>query len=114
VVAGSVAVSRKGARLGKGGGYSDLEYALCRAAGCIDEATRVATTVHPLQIARGALPEARHDFRVDLIVTPDRVLRPRRSRPQPAGIIERELTEEIRENVPALRALCLSATRAPD
>src|SRR5919108_824116 len=29
VVAGSVAVSRNGARLGKGGGYSDLEYALC-------------------------------------------------------------------------------------
>jgi len=107
VVAGSVAVSRTGARLGKGGGYSDLEYALCRAVGCIDDRTRIATTVHPLQIVRGALPETAHDFRVDLIVTPDRVLRPRRSRPQPAGIIAGDLTSEIRENVPALQAIGL-------
>jgi 5-formyltetrahydrofolate cyclo-ligase len=107
VVAGSVAVSRTGARLGKGGGYSDLEYAIGREVGCIDDHTRIATTVHPLQIVRGALPETKHDFRVDVIVTPDRVLRPRRSRPQPSGIIARDLTEEIRENVPALRALGL-------
>src|SRR5204863_266035 len=71
VVAGSVAVSRTGARLGKGGGYSDLEYALCRTVGCIDDRTRIATTVHPLQIVR-AVPETDHDFRVDLIVTPAR------------------------------------------
>jgi 5-formyltetrahydrofolate cyclo-ligase len=105
VVAGSVAVSRSGARLGKGGGYSDLEYALCRTVGCIDDRTRIATTVHPLQIVRGAVPETDHDFRVDLIVTPDRVLRPRRSRPQPRGIIAAHLTEEIRESVPALYSL---------
>ena len=107
VVAGSVAVSRTGARLGKGGGYSDLEYALCRTVGCIDDRTRIATTVHPLQIVRGALPETEHDFRVDVIVTPERVLRPPRSRPQPAGIIAAHLTNEIRESVPALRALGL-------
>src|SRR5207245_3702391 len=103
VVAGSVAVSRTGARLGKGGGYSDLEYALCRTVGCIDDRTHIATTVHPLQIVRGAVPETDHDFRVDLIVTPDRVLRPRRSRPQPRGIIAAHLPEEIRESVPAVR-----------
>lgn len=107
VVAGSVAVSRTGARVGKGGGYSDLEYALCRALGRVDDRTRVATTVHPLQVVRGALPETEHDFRVDLIVTPDRVLRPRRSRPQPRGIVPGHLTQEIRENVPALRVLGL-------
>jgi len=107
IVAGSVAVSRAGVRLGKGGGYSDLEYALCREVGCVDERTRIATTVHPLQIVRSALPETEHDFRLDLIVTPDDVLRPRRSRRQPGGIIARHLTEEIRENVPALRTLGL-------
>lgn len=107
IVAGSVAVARNGARLGKGGGYSDLEYALCRAVGCIDDRTRVATTVHLLQIVRSALPETPHDFRVDLIVTADDVLRPRRSRPQPRGIIVADLTDEIRANVPALRALGL-------
>ena len=107
VVAGCVAVSRNGARLGKGGGYSDLEYALCREVGRIDDSTRVATTVHPLQIVRGTLPETEHDFRLDLIVTPERVLRPRHSRPQPRGIIAAHLTREIRETVPALRKLGL-------
>jgi 5-formyltetrahydrofolate cyclo-ligase len=95
------------ARVGKGGGYSDLEYALCRAVGCVDTHTRVATTVHPLQVVPGALPETEHDFRVDLIVTPERILRPRRSRPQPGGIIAGHLTEEIRKNVPVLRSLGL-------
>jgi 5-formyltetrahydrofolate cyclo-ligase len=105
VVAGSVAVARTGARLGKGGGYSDLEYAIGRAVGCIDDRTRIATTVHELQVVRGALPETAHDFRVDLIVTPERVLRPRRSRRQPTGILEAHLTDEIRRDVPVLRAL---------
>jgi 5-formyltetrahydrofolate cyclo-ligase len=105
VVAGSVAVARNGARLGKGGGYSDLEYAIGRAVGCIDDRTRVSTTVHELQIVRGTLPETRHDFRVDLIVTPERVLRPRRTRKQPTGIVPADLTEEIRAAVPVLRVL---------
>jgi 5-formyltetrahydrofolate cyclo-ligase len=107
VVAGSVAVAHNGARLGKGGGYSDLEFALGRALGWIDERTPVATTVHSLQIVRGTLPETDHDFRVDLIVTQERVLRSRRSRPQPSGIIPAHLTDDIRENVPVLRALGL-------
>ncbi len=107
VVAGSVAVNRSGARLGKGGGYSDLEFAIGRATGCIDDATRVATTVHELQFVPGAIPETAHDFRLDLIVTPNRVLRPRRLRRQPRGIVAGDLTEEIRESVPALRSLGL-------
>ena len=102
VVAGSVAVARNGARLGKGGGYSDLEYALCRAAGRIDERTAVATTVHPLQIVR-SVPETGHDFRVDLIATPREVLRVKRTRPQPRGIVPADLTDELRASVPALR-----------
>ena len=34
---------------GKGGGYSDLEYALCRQAGLVDEDTLIVTTVHSMQ-----------------------------------------------------------------
>jgi 5-formyltetrahydrofolate cyclo-ligase len=70
----------------------------------MDESTPIATTVHPLQIVR-SVPETKHDFRVDVIATPDGVLRTRRTRCQPAGIIEADLTEEIRASVPALRAL---------
>jgi 5-formyltetrahydrofolate cyclo-ligase len=47
VVCGSVAVNRHCARVGKGGGFSDLEFALLVEAGLIGPDTVVATTVHP-------------------------------------------------------------------
>ena len=75
VVTGCVAVDPSGARLGKGGGFSDLEYALAWEAGLIGPGTVVATTVHDVQVLpEGDIPVAEHDFRLDLIVTPDRVL----------------------------------------
>jgi 5-formyltetrahydrofolate cyclo-ligase len=106
VVAGSVAVDRRGARVGKGGGYSDLEYAIGREVGAIDGATVVATTVHELQIRPAGLPMTAHDFWLDLIVTPDSVLRPpRRGRRQPAGILAADLEPEKRREVPILSRL---------
>ena len=56
VLCGSVAVNLSGARVGKGGGFSDLEFGLLIEAGRIDEHTTVATTVHPIQILREHLP----------------------------------------------------------
>ena len=49
VVCGSVAVNERGARLGKGAGYSDIEVGLLAEAGLIGERTTIATTVHELQ-----------------------------------------------------------------
>src|ERR687893_388967 len=45
VLCGSVAVNLRGARVGKGGGFSDIEYGLLIEAGKIDDHTVVATTV---------------------------------------------------------------------
>jgi 5-formyltetrahydrofolate cyclo-ligase len=104
VVAGSVAVDRRGGRLGKGGGYSDLEFALGREVGAIDRRTVVATTVHDLQVLDADVPITPHDFFLDLIVTPSAVLRPRRRR-QPKGVLIDHLTPEQRREVPALREL---------
>jgi 5-formyltetrahydrofolate cyclo-ligase len=50
VVCGSVTVNRQGARIGKGGGFSDLEVAFLVEAGVIRRDTVLATTVHPLQV----------------------------------------------------------------
>ena len=50
VVTGCVAVGEDGARLGKGGGFSDLEFALAAAAGLVDDDTVVVTTVHDVQV----------------------------------------------------------------
>jgi 5-formyltetrahydrofolate cyclo-ligase len=74
VLTGSVAVNLKGARLGKGGGFSDLEYALLAEAGRIDRRTVVATTVHPIQILRENLLMTGHDIPVNLIATPRAVI----------------------------------------
>jgi len=106
VVCGSVAVDRRGARLGKGGGFSDLEFALLTEAGLVDYHTVVATTVHPLQVLDEPLPETRHDFRVDLIVTPDEVIRVGRARlSRPPGIIWEDLDEAKIAQVPLLADL---------
>jgi 5-formyltetrahydrofolate cyclo-ligase len=104
VVCGTVAVNRAGARIGKGGGYSDLELALLAESGAVDERTVIATTVHPVQVLAGRLPETEHDFRVDLIVTPDGVIRAGRPR-RPPGILWDHLDDERIEAIPALREL---------
>jgi 5-formyltetrahydrofolate cyclo-ligase len=105
IVAGSVAVDRTGARLGKGGGYSDLEFALARASGAVDGTTPVATTVHRLQILAAAIPMTAHDVPLDLIVTPDRVLRPRRRRVKPRGILWDELSDAQLAAMPGVAKL---------
>jgi 5-formyltetrahydrofolate cyclo-ligase len=74
-VCGSVAVNRDGTRLGKGAGYSDLEMALLAEAGLIGPTTVIVTTVHPLQVLDEPIPEAGHDFSVDLIITTSDVIR---------------------------------------
>jgi 5-formyltetrahydrofolate cyclo-ligase len=108
VIAGCVATSRDGARLGKGGGYSDLEYALAWEAGLIGRATVMATTVHDLQVLEdGRIPMVAHDFRLDLIVTPTQVIRcphPQHQR-RKAGIHWDELTDEKIESIPLLSGL---------
>jgi len=76
IVCGSVAVNDRGARLGKGAGYSDIEVALLAETGLISERTVIATTVHDLQVLDEDLPEQGHDFRVDLIVTPHHTIWP--------------------------------------
>ena len=78
---GSVAAGEDGARLGKGGGFADLEFALASMAGLIGPDTVCVTTVHELQVVpAGAIPLTGHDVPVDLIVTPDRIIDCRRGR----------------------------------
>ncbi len=105
VVTGCVAVDEAGSRLGKGGGFSDLELALAAEAGLVDERTVVATTVHESQIvAVDRIPMVDHDIGLDLIVTPERVITcPRRARP--IGIDWSALTEAKIDAIPLLRAL---------
>jgi 5-formyltetrahydrofolate cyclo-ligase len=103
IVCGSVAVNPSGVRIGKGAGYADLEFALLAELGLVTERTQIATTVHDLQVLEQALPETPHDFRVDLIATPTRVLRCARA-PRPRGLIWEHLDADKIAAIPALAA----------
>ena len=107
VVMGSVAVGEDGARLGKGGGFADLEFALATAAGLIAPHTVTVTTVHELQLRpAGTIPVTEHDIPVDFVVTPDRVLdcRPARSSRPAARLRWEDLTRQKIAAIPLLAA----------
>jgi 5-formyltetrahydrofolate cyclo-ligase len=108
VVCGTVAINRAGVRVGKGGGYSDLELGLLVQAGLVDDGTTIVTTVHPLQVLDEELPETAHDFRVDIIVTPGDVVRTDARRHSP-GVIWGHLDDDTIKAVPVL-----AARRPPD
>jgi 5-formyltetrahydrofolate cyclo-ligase len=107
VVTGCVAIAEDGTRLGKGGGFSDLEFAIASEAGLIGDDTLVATTVHELQILpAGSIPRTDHDVQVDLIVTPDRVLQVDRAGMRPPGRVRwEELTDAKIAAIPILGRL---------
>lgn len=109
VLAGCVAASPDGRRLGKGGGFSDLEFAVAREAGLVGPDTPVVTTVHDIQVVdQGEIPVTGHDVFLDLIVTPERVIEvPPDAAPAsaPDGVRWDELTEEKIRSIPLLRRL---------
>lgn len=105
IVVGSVAVNPRGARVGKGGGYSDLEFALARQLRLVDERTPVLTTVHELQVLDDEIPMTAHDVPLDLIATPERVIRTARVFPTPPGLLWDELTEAQLRAMPPLARL---------
>jgi len=111
IVAGSVAVNETGARLGKCGGYSDLEFALARSIGVVDDETPVVTTVHELQVLTEAIPMTAHDVPLDIVATPERVLRIRRRYDKPVAIIWNELSEAQLAEMPALASLAPGRAR---
>ncbi|MEV0689017.1 5-formyltetrahydrofolate cyclo-ligase [Streptomyces sp. NPDC050388] len=103
IILGSVAVHRDGARIGKGAGYSDIEFALLTEAGLVTPETLVVTTVHALQVTDTPIPTTAHDVGVDLIVTPDETITcPNLHRP--SGVDWSALTAEKIAAIPALSA----------
>jgi 5-formyltetrahydrofolate cyclo-ligase len=108
VVMGCVAAGEDGARLGKGGGFADLEFALATAAGLVGPRTVTVTTVHEIQLRpAGVIPLTSHDIALDFIVTPERVIDCRSGHaPRAAAAIRwDDLTEEKIAAIPLLGAL---------
>jgi 5-formyltetrahydrofolate cyclo-ligase len=102
VLSGSVAVTEAGARVGKGEGFADLEFALLAEFDRVDRGTTVATTVHPMQVVPDAfVTPAPHDVALDLVVTPDRTVETGAERGV-AGIDWNRLPAEKRASIPVL------------
>ncbi|GAA0722638.1 5-formyltetrahydrofolate cyclo-ligase [Halorubrum trapanicum] len=121
IVAGAVGVTTDGARIGKGEGYSDLEWAILREIDAVDSDTTVATTVHELSVLDGpesavgadlsdsdlSEPDA-HDVPLDLVVTPERTVRTDTPYARPEGVDWDALDAERLSKIPVL------ADRAPE
>lgn len=105
ILCGSVAVNLKGARIGKGGGFSDLEYALLAESGKVSEKTVIATTVHPIQILTENLPTTKHDIPVDLIVTPRAAIEVERAFERPTGLLWDHLQPPQIHEIPVLERM---------
>ncbi len=103
IVCGSVAVNRSGARLGKGGGYSDLEFALLTEEKKLGPKTPIVTSVHPLQIADEEIPMNAHDIPLTAIVTPIEVIGVETRRSRPGGIDWKILPQEKIDAIPVLK-----------
>ncbi|MCS7125572.1 MAG: 5-formyltetrahydrofolate cyclo-ligase, partial [Aigarchaeota archaeon] len=104
IVVGSVAVGRDGSRIGKGEGYGEIEYAILREYGKVDENVLVATNVHDLQVFE-EVPQDPYDVPVDIIATPSRLIRVDIKKPKPPGIIWSMLSEDKLREIPLLRSL---------
>ena len=70
----------------------------------VGDETPIFTTVHDLQII-GSAPKEEHDFVVDAIITPSKVVGMERKYPQPRGIIWEKLSEHELEAMPILKEL---------
>ncbi|BDB98219.1 5-formyltetrahydrofolate cyclo-ligase [Saccharolobus caldissimus] len=110
VVVGSVAVTRKGDRVGKGEGYSELEYAILRELGKVNEKTPIATTVHSIQIV-DFIPYEIYDVPVDIIATEKEIIRTNTTREKPKGLYLSYLTREKIEDTPYLKYYLMETKR---
>jgi 5-formyltetrahydrofolate cyclo-ligase len=105
IVCGSVAVRRDGARVGKGGGYSDLEFAIALELSIVTSRSPIITTVHPLQTVDVEIALKPHDIPVDFIVTPDEIIECKTRLPRPTGIYWEYLDEEKITSIPLLKKM---------
>ncbi|MEM2136874.1 MAG: 5-formyltetrahydrofolate cyclo-ligase [Candidatus Methanomethylicia archaeon] len=105
VVLGSVAVNPNGDRIGKGEGYSEIEWGLAMEYGKVSEETPVITTVHDIQIVNYHFKVDPYDVPVDMIITPTRIIETNRIRGKPKGIYWDLIDEKKIFSIPVLREL---------
>ncbi|MDX7952880.1 5-formyltetrahydrofolate cyclo-ligase [Lichenihabitans sp. Uapishka_5] len=105
-VCGSVAVTRSGARTGKGGGFADLELGLFRDLGLIGPDTPIVTTVHSsMVVSDDRIPILPHDSAVHWVVTEAEAIATHTTHRQPAGVVWDAVLPDQFRDIPFLRDL---------
>jgi 5-formyltetrahydrofolate cyclo-ligase len=104
IIIGSVAVNKSGGKIGKGGGFSDLEYAICREFNIVNEETSTLSTVHNCQVINDDIPMLKHDVSLDYFITRDEVIKTENVYEKPMGIKWDILGEKLNE-IPILMKL---------
>lgn len=106
VVVGCVAVTRKGGRTGKGGGFADLELGIFREMGLVRPETPIVTTVHSSQLVDDdEIVMVSHDSPLDWIITPEETIETRSPYPQPSGVIWEAIQPDQYRDIPFLASL---------
>jgi 5-formyltetrahydrofolate cyclo-ligase len=104
IISGSVAVTKNGERIGKGEGYSELEFAILLHYKKIDKNITIITSVHESQIV-DFIPLEPFDVTVDIITTPTNVIKVERRAERPNGILWEFLSSDKIEEIPLLKEL---------
>ncbi|ERH00584.1 MAG: 5-formyltetrahydrofolate cyclo-ligase [Halonotius sp. J07HN6] len=106
IVAGSVAVDTAGNRVGKGEGFSDLEFAVLRGFDRVSDDTTVATTVHDSQVvADSEIEPDHHDVPLDLVVTPTQTIDTDAAAARPDGLYWDDIERAKIAEIPVLQRL---------
>ncbi|WP_420336171.1 5-formyltetrahydrofolate cyclo-ligase [Roseibium sp.] len=106
VVVGCVAVSRAGARTGKGGGFADLELGIFRELDKLKPDAPITTTVHSSQVVGdGELVMMQHDSALDAIATETGLIETGTTFPQPAGVAWDAVQPDQFRDIPFLETL---------
>ncbi|SFO91088.1 5-formyltetrahydrofolate cyclo-ligase [Cohaesibacter marisflavi] len=102
---GASAVSSKGIRFGKGHAYFDLEWGMFTDLGLMEETTPVASIVHDVQVTDETVIASDLDIAIDMIATPEKLIRVERNERRPRGIRWDLLSKEQIMDIPPLAEL---------
>lgn len=106
VIVGCVAVTRKGGRTGKGGGFADLELGIFRDMNLVESDTPVVTTVHSTQVVDNErIVMVDHDTPLDWIITEEEVINTETPYPEPEGVNWEGVEPDQYNNIPFLKNL---------
>jgi 5-formyltetrahydrofolate cyclo-ligase len=106
IVTGVVAADSDGRRLGKGGGYSDLEFAILESFDLISRDVPIFTTLHPVQeLSPGRIPTEEQDITLSGMFRPDKSVEIKDTLPRPDGIKPDRLRSDQLAAIPILKEL---------